>query len=51
MLLPSGLATDMDHRRTRTTLVELPAAGHWIHDDDPDGCANAILGFVANVAH
>jgi esterase len=47
MLLPSGLAADMVHRRPHTTLVELPAAGHWIHDDDPDGCADAILDFLA----
>jgi pimeloyl-ACP methyl ester carboxylesterase len=46
-LLPSGLAADMVHRRPNTTLVELPAAGHWIHDDDPDGCADAILDFLA----
>ncbi|MGH3781881.1 MAG: alpha/beta fold hydrolase [Pseudonocardiaceae bacterium] len=49
MLLPSGLAADMVHRRPRTTFVELPAAGHWIHDDDPDGCADAILDFLANL--
>ncbi|HSZ31055.1 MAG TPA: alpha/beta hydrolase [Pseudonocardiaceae bacterium] len=45
-LLPSGLAADMVHRRPHTTLVEFPTAGHWIHDDDPDGCANAILNFL-----
>lgn len=51
MLLPSRLAADMAHRRPHTTLVELPAAGHWIHDDDPDGCAEAILHFLTNLAH
>jgi esterase len=48
-LLPSELAADMAHRRPNTTLVELPAAGHWIHDDDPDGCADAILDFLADL--
>jgi pimeloyl-ACP methyl ester carboxylesterase len=49
MLLPRGLAADMVRRRPHTTLVEFPAAGHWIHDDDPDGCANAILTFLASL--
>lgn len=49
-LLPSGLAADMVHRRPRTTLVESPTAGHWVHDDDPDGCANAILNFLRSLA-
>jgi pimeloyl-ACP methyl ester carboxylesterase len=29
---------------------EFPAAGHWIHDDDPEGCANAILRFLTGLA-
>ncbi|MGH3428397.1 MAG: alpha/beta fold hydrolase [Mycobacteriales bacterium] len=50
MMLPTGLAADMVHRRPHTTLVELPTAGHWIHDDDPDGCADAILDFLLSLA-
>lgn len=48
-LLPRDLATDMVRRRPHTTLVEFPDAGHWIHDDDPDGCANAILRFLTGL--
>ena len=50
MLLSSDLAADMVRRRPHTTLVEFPAAGHWIHDDDPDGCADAILNFLLGLA-
>lgn len=48
-LLPRDLAADMVRRRPHTTLVEFPDAGHWIHDDDPDGCANAILRFLTGL--
>lgn len=47
-LLPAALAADMVRCRPNTWLVEFADAGHWIHDDDPDGCARAILDFLAD---
>jgi esterase len=49
-LLPAGLARQMVTRRPGTRLVEFPGAGHWIHDDDPDGVARAIIGFLTHDA-
>ncbi|WP_344322405.1 alpha/beta hydrolase [Streptomyces macrosporus] len=46
-LLPAWLAREMVERRPRTELVTFPSAGHWIHDDDPDGVARAVAGFLA----
>jgi pimeloyl-ACP methyl ester carboxylesterase len=34
-LLSTEMAHQMIRRRPHTHLVEFPAAGHWIHDDDP----------------
>jgi esterase len=48
-LLPRDRAAEMVRRRPCTTLVEFPAAGHWIHDDDPEGCANAIFCFLTGL--
>ena len=45
-LLPAELAREMTVRRPHSRLVEFPAAGHWIHDDDPDGVTEAIAGFL-----
>ncbi|GLU50328.1 alpha/beta fold hydrolase [Nocardiopsis ansamitocini] len=45
-LLPVALAEEMVRRRANTRLVEFPAAGHWIHDDDPEGVAHAVAGFL-----
>lgn len=45
-LLCTEMAHQMVRRRRRTQLVEFPDAGHWIHDDDPAGCAGAILDFL-----
>lgn len=45
-LLPADLARQMVMRRPHARLVEFPDAGHWIHDDDPDGFANAIATFL-----
>lgn len=45
-LLPSGLAREMVTRRPHSRLVEFPAAGHWIHDDDPDGFAETVADFL-----
>ncbi|WP_256968299.1 alpha/beta fold hydrolase [Streptomyces sp. CS227] len=32
--------------RPGTTLRQLPACGHWLHTDDPDGFAAAVAGFL-----
>jgi esterase len=48
-LLPAGLAEQMMTRRPHTRLVEFPDAGHWIHDDDPDGFARAITDFLGHM--
>lgn len=48
-LLPAGLARQMVTRRPHTRLAEFPDAGHWIHDDDPDGFARAVSGFLRDV--
>lgn len=48
-LLPAGLARQMVTRRPDTWLAEFPDAGHWIHDDDPDGFARAVSGFLRDV--
>lgn len=45
-LLTGDLAQRMVIRRPNTRLVEFPDAGHWIHDDDPDGFANVISAFL-----
>ena len=49
-LLSTEMAHQMVRRRPRTQLVEFPDAGHWIHDDDPDGCAAAILDFLSKIS-
>jgi pimeloyl-ACP methyl ester carboxylesterase len=48
-LLSTEMAHKMVRRRPRTYLVEFPHAGHWIHDDDPAGCAVAILDFLSKI--
>ncbi|WP_237536257.1 alpha/beta hydrolase [Streptomyces sp. SID3343] len=48
-LLPADLAEAMVARRPGATLVEFPDAGHWIHDDEPAGLAQAVAAFVASV--
>ncbi|MGW7519103.1 alpha/beta fold hydrolase [Streptomyces sp. NPDC054796] len=45
-MLPAPLAREMTGHRPDTRLVEFPAAGHWIHDDDPDGFAEAVAEFL-----
>lgn len=46
-LLPADMAGAMAERRPHATLMEFPHAGHWIHDDDPDGFAAAVAEFVS----
>ncbi|MBA0049886.1 alpha/beta hydrolase [Streptomyces sp. AJS327] len=46
-LLPAGLARAMTELRPRTRKIEFQGAGHWIHDDDPDGVAAALARFLA----
>ncbi|MEV0678771.1 alpha/beta hydrolase [Actinosynnema sp. NPDC050436] len=47
-LLPGWLAREMVERRPGTRLVEFPAAGHWVHDDEPSGFARAVGDFIAS---
>jgi esterase len=47
--LPRSLAAEMAARRPHTRLVELPDAGHGIHDDDPEGFAAAVRSFLAEL--
>ncbi|MGH3902073.1 MAG: alpha/beta fold hydrolase, partial [Pseudonocardiaceae bacterium] len=49
-LLSTEMAHQMVRRRPHTQLVEFPAAGHLIHDDDPAGCAAAILAFLSKIS-
>lgn len=49
-LLSTDMAHQMVRRRPDTQLVAFPHAGHWIHDDDPAGCAAAILDFLATIS-
>jgi esterase len=39
-------AREMAARRPHTRLVEVPGAGHGIHDDDPEGYALAVASFL-----
>jgi esterase len=49
-LLSTEMAHQMVRRRPGTQLVEFPHAGHWIHDDDPAGCAAAIIDFLSKIS-
>lgn len=48
-ILSTAMARRMAERRPNTVLRELPGCGHWVHDDDPDGFAEAVRGFLAPV--
>jgi pimeloyl-ACP methyl ester carboxylesterase len=48
-LLSTETAHQMVRRRPHTHLVEFPDAGHFLHDDDPAGCAAAIADFLAKI--
>ncbi|MFC5059027.1 alpha/beta hydrolase [Saccharothrix xinjiangensis] len=45
-LLPADLARRAATRRPNTHLVEVPGAGHWIHDDAPTELAEAVAEFL-----
>ncbi|WP_067873233.1 alpha/beta fold hydrolase [Nocardia vermiculata] len=45
-LLPEPLAREMVTRRSNARLVQFPDAAHWIHDDDPEGVAEVVAGFL-----
>jgi pimeloyl-ACP methyl ester carboxylesterase len=49
-LLTTDMAHQMIHRRPGTQLVNFPHAGHFIHDDDPAGCATAIRNFLSAIS-
>jgi pimeloyl-ACP methyl ester carboxylesterase len=46
-ILPTTMARRMAERRPDTVLREFPGCGHWVHDDDPDGFAEAVRLFLA----
>lgn len=48
-ILSTAMARGMAERRPNTVLRELPGCGHWVHDDDPDGFAEAVRDFLAAV--
>lgn len=48
-LLPEPLAYEMVTRRPASRLVQFPGAGHWIHDDDPDGMARVVADFLSEL--
>lgn len=50
-LLSTDMAHQMVRRRPGTQLTEFPHAGHWIHDDDPAGCATAIFDFLSKISN
>ena len=47
--LPTALAREMERRRPNTRLIEFSAAGHNIHDDDPEGFALAVASFLSEL--
>ncbi|RKN12706.1 alpha/beta fold hydrolase [Streptomyces radicis] len=48
-VLTTAMARSMAERRPRTELRAFPGCGHWVHDDDPEGFARAVGGFLATV--
>ncbi|MGI5490516.1 alpha/beta fold hydrolase [Microtetraspora malaysiensis] len=46
-VMPTAMAVEMAERRPGTVLREFPGCGHWVHDDDPDGFADAVREFLA----
>ncbi|GAB3926868.1 alpha/beta hydrolase [Kribbella albertanoniae] len=45
-LLSADQAVEMARRRPGTEQVVFEGTGHWIHREDPDGCAAAVRAFV-----
>lgn len=48
-VLSLDLAREMATRRSNTRLVEFPQAGHRIHDQNPQGFAQAVGGFLKSL--
>ncbi|WP_437930223.1 alpha/beta hydrolase [Sorangium sp. So ce291] len=48
-LLSASMARTMAERRPRTHWKTFHGCGHWIHDDDPAGFAEAIREFLARI--
>ncbi|WP_437507580.1 alpha/beta fold hydrolase [Sorangium sp. So ce1099] len=48
-LLSASMARTMAERRPRTDWKTFHGCGHWIHDDDPAGFAEAIREFLARI--
>ncbi|MBB5940357.1 alpha/beta fold hydrolase [Streptomyces zagrosensis] len=49
LVLPTSLATEMADRRAGTELRQFHGCGHWVHDDDPAGFANAVAAFLTSL--
>ncbi|MBO8190949.1 alpha/beta hydrolase [Streptomyces oryzae] len=45
-MLSAHLAQRMVAERPNTELVTFPGCGHWLYEDDPDGFARAVGGFL-----
>lgn len=45
-VLPTSLAQEMVERRPGAALRVFPGCGHWVHDDDPAGFAQAVGAFL-----
>ncbi|MFI0863599.1 alpha/beta fold hydrolase [Streptomyces smyrnaeus] len=45
-MLSARVAERMVEERPHTELVTFPGCGHWLYEDDPDGFARAVGGFL-----
>ncbi|WP_369202442.1 alpha/beta fold hydrolase [Streptomyces sp. PU-14G] len=45
-MLSERVARRMADARPRTELLAFPGCGHWLYEDDPDGFARAVGGFL-----
>ncbi|WP_067462375.1 alpha/beta fold hydrolase [Actinomadura macra] len=45
-VLPTPLARQMIERRPGTRYAEFAGCGHWVHDDDVAGVADAVVAFL-----
>lgn len=49
VVVDTAHARDMVRKRPQTRYREFPGCGHWVHDDDTAGVADAVTAFVAEV--
>jgi esterase len=48
-LLSQEAAIEMVGVQPRARLMEFTGCGHWVHDDDPAGVADALVGFATSL--